>query len=110
MIDNIEASNPFAEVTELITRWKETIKLGIYRMTGGRWKRYHEPKFLCNEREVREERLQQLTNYRRQRDLRKRIGPQHRGGFQPRTGHRTMDSRSFLADAPANPSPIKPSL
>ena len=44
------------------------------------------PKFLRNERRVKEKRLQQLTNERGQEDLRKGIGPQHRGGFQPPTG------------------------
>ena len=52
----------------------------------GRWKRYHEPKFLRNERKVIEERLQ-LTNNWPQEDLRQKIGPQNRGGFQPQTGH-----------------------
>ena len=50
-IDNIEASNLSAEVTDLITRWREIVEPRIYRMTGGRWKRYHEPK----ERKVIEE-------------------------------------------------------
>ena len=36
MIDNIEMSNPSAEVTELITQWREIVEPGIYRMTGGR--------------------------------------------------------------------------
>ena len=61
-IDNIEATYKSAEVTELTTRWREIVKPGIYRMTGGRWKHYHEPKFLRNESKVIEERLQQLTN------------------------------------------------
>ena len=87
VIENIEASNPFAEVIELIARWTEIVKPGIYRMTGGRWKRYNEPKFLRNERNVIEGRLQKLTNDRGQEDLRQRIGLQHRRGFQPATGH-----------------------
>ena len=55
MIDNIEASNPSAETTELINRWREIVKPEIYRTTGGRWKRYREPNFLRNERRVIEE-------------------------------------------------------
>ena len=63
-------------------------------MTGGRWKRYHEPKFLRNERKVIEERLQQLTSNQQPKDLRQIIGPQHKGVYQPQTGHSeqwTMD-------------------
>ena len=51
-IENIEAKYKRAEITELTTRWKEIVKPGIYRMTGGRWKRYHEPKFLRNVKKV----------------------------------------------------------
>ena len=59
-IDSIEANNPSQETTELIQRWRDVVKPGIYRMTGGKWKKYHEPKFLRTERKVTEERLQQL--------------------------------------------------
>ena len=59
MIDNIEASNPSAEVTELITQWRQIVKPGIDRMTGGRWKPYHELKFPRNERKVVEERVEE---------------------------------------------------
>ena len=52
-----------------------------------RWKRYHEPKFLRNERKVIEERLQLLINNWPQEDLRQKIGPQNKGGYQPQTGH-----------------------
>ena len=52
-------------------------------MTGGRWKRYQEAKFLLNERKFLEERLKKLTNNQEQGDLRHRIGPQRSGGFQP---------------------------
>ena len=86
-IENIEARFKSAEITELTTRWKEIVKPGIYRMTGGRWKRYHEPKFFRNERKVIEERLQQLTSNQQPKDLRQIIGPQHKGGYQPQTGH-----------------------
>ena len=84
-IDNIEANNPSQETTELIQRWRDIVKPGIYRMTGGKWKKYHEPKFLRNERKVIEERLQQVINNRNKGDLRQRIGPQQKGGFQPQT-------------------------
>ena len=39
-----------------------------------------------NERNVIEEKLQQIINTREQCDLRQRIGPQHSGGFQPKSG------------------------
>ena len=54
-------------------------------MTGSKWKKYHEPKFVRNERKVIEERLQQIINNQYQEDLRQRIGPQQKGGFQPQT-------------------------
>ena len=63
-IDNLAAADSSAETTELIQRWKKIVKPGIYRMTGGKWKNYHEPKFLRNERPVIEERLQK--NHQRQ--------------------------------------------
>ena len=84
-IKNIDTIPP--KKTELTTRWKEIVNPGIYRMNGGRWKRYHEPKFLRNERKVIEEGLQQLTSNRQPEDLRQIIGPQHKGGYQPQTGH-----------------------
>ena len=84
-IDNLAAVDSSAETTELIQRCKEIVKPGIYHMTGGKWKKYQEPKFLRNERRVIEERLQQIIQGREQGDLRQRIGPQHSGGFQPQT-------------------------
>ena len=59
-INEIESANPTAETIELINRWREIVKPGIYRLTGGKWKRYHEPKFLRKARKVIEERLQQI--------------------------------------------------
>ena len=85
-LDNLAAVDFSAETNQLIQRWKEIVKPGIYRMTGGKWKKYHEPKFLRNERKVIEERLQQIINAREQGDLRQRIGPQYSGGYQPNSG------------------------
>ena len=84
-IDNLAAVDSSAETTELIQRWKEIVKPGIHHMTGGKWKNYHELKFLRNERRVIEERLQQIMRGREQGDLRQRIGPPHSVGFQPQT-------------------------
>ena len=64
-----------AETTELIQRWKEIVKPGIFRMTGGKWKKYQEPKFLRNERRVIAERLQQIMRGREQGDLRQTNRP-----------------------------------
>ena len=85
-LDNLATVDFSAETNQLIQRWKEIVKPGIYRMTGGKWKKYHEPKFLRNQLKVIEERLQQIINTREQGDLRQRIGPQHSGGFQPKSG------------------------
>ena len=84
-IDQIAATDPSVETAELIQRWKDIVKPGIYRLTGGKWKKYHEPKFLRSERKVIEERLQQIMRGREQHDLRQKIGPQQNGGFQPQT-------------------------
>ena len=85
-LDNLAAVDFSTETNQLIQRWKEIVKPGIYRMTGGKWKKNHEPKFLRNERKVIEERLQQILNAREQGDLRQRIGPQYSGGYQPNSG------------------------
>ena len=84
-IDSIEPNKPSQETTDLIQRWRDIVKPGIYRMTGGKWKKYHEPKFLRNERKVIEERLQQIINSQKQGDLRQRIEIQQKRGFQPQT-------------------------
>ena len=85
-LDHLAAADFSAETNQLIQRWKEIVKPGIYRMTGGKWKKYHEHKFLRNERKVIEERLQQIINAREQGDLRQRIGPQYSRGYQPNSG------------------------
>ena len=74
-IDHIVATDSSAETTELLQRWKDIVKPGIYRLTGGKWKNYHEPKFLRHERKVFEERLLQIMRGWEQGDLRQRIGP-----------------------------------
>ena len=61
-LDNLAAVDFSAETNQLIQTWKEIVKPDIYRMTGGKWEKYHEPKFLRNERKVFEEGLQQIVN------------------------------------------------
>ena len=106
-LDNLEANDPCQETTELIQRWRNIVKPAIYRMTGGKWKKYHELKFLRNERKVAEERLQQIVNDRKQGDLRQRIGPQQKRGFQPQTRrseHWTVDPFWDIG----RPTPVQP--
>ena len=64
-IDNLEAADPSAETRQLIARWRDIVKPGIYRQSGGHWKKYHEPKFLRNERKIIEERLQLAIQFYR---------------------------------------------
>ena len=51
-IDNLELTDPSAETRNLIARWREIVKPGVYRMPGGRWKKYHELRFLRNEKKI----------------------------------------------------------
>ena len=76
--DNLEAIDSSQETTALIQRWRDIVKHGIYRMTGGKWKKYYEAKFLSNGRILIEERLQQIITGRNQGDTRQRIGPQQK--------------------------------
>ena len=57
-IDNLERTDPSAETRNLIARWRDIVKPGVYRMSGGRWKKDHEPRVLRNERKTIEEQLQ----------------------------------------------------
>ena len=107
-IDHLETIDSSQETTDLIRRWREIVKPGVYRMTGGKWKKYHEPKFLRSEKKVFEERLQQIIDCRQQPDLRQLIGPQQRGGFQPQTRRAelwTVDPFGYLD----RPTPAQPS-
>ena len=47
-IDNLELADPSAEIRNLIARWRDIAKPGVNRQSGGRWKKYHEPRFLRN--------------------------------------------------------------
>ena len=76
-IDNLELADPPAETRNLIARWRDIVKPGVYRMSGGRWKKFHEPRFLRNERKYIEEQLQVAI-----RNL--QINPSNQPeGFQP---------------------------
>ena len=69
-IDNLAAVDSSAETTKTVQRRQDKVKPGIYRLTGGKWKKYHEPKLIQNERKVIEERLQRIMRGREQGDLR----------------------------------------
>ena len=56
-INNLEIAHSSVETRQLIARWRDFFKPGIYRQFGGRWKKNHEPKFLRNERRILEEQL-----------------------------------------------------
>ena len=57
-INNLELTEPSAETRNLIARWRDIVKPGVYRQSGGRRKKYHDPRFLRNERQIKEEQLQ----------------------------------------------------
>ena len=90
-INEIEASNPTAETIELINHWREIVKPAIYRLTGGKWKRYHEPNFLRNGRKVIEEnRRKTTTDYKKPSNSR----PQTKDRFQTNGRLRTPTRHS----------------
>ena len=61
-IDNLERIDSSQETINLIERWRNIVKPGIYRLSNGKWKKYHEPKFLRGERKIIEERLTEIIN------------------------------------------------
>ena len=79
-IDNLEQADLSLETKHFVARWREIVKPGIYRRSGGRWKKYQEPKFLRNERLVIEEQFQQAI-----RNTEDRRQQEQAGGFQPQS-------------------------
>ena len=59
-IDSLEKIDSSKETTVLIERWRNIVKPGVYRLSNGKWKKYHEPKFLRCERKTIEERLTEI--------------------------------------------------
>ena len=57
-INNLGLADPSAETRKLIACSRDIVKPGVYRQSGGRLKKYHEPRFLLNERRIIEEQLQ----------------------------------------------------
>ena len=59
-IDSLERIDNSQETIDLIERWRNIVKPGIYRLSNGKWKKYHEPKFLRGERRDIEEKLSEI--------------------------------------------------
>ena len=59
-IDNFEKICSSQETTDLIGRWRNIVKPGVYQLPNGNWKKYHEPKVLRDEGRTMEERLSEL--------------------------------------------------
>ena len=59
-IDNLEKIDNSQETIDLIERWRNIVKPSIYRLSNGKLKKYHEPKFLREERREIEERLSEV--------------------------------------------------
>ena len=76
-IDNLERTDLSAQTRNLIARWRDLVKPGVYRMSGSRWKKYHEPRILRNERKILEGQLQIATRTSQNNQLNQ---PE---GFQP---------------------------
>ena len=48
-VEELEKLDQSEETVELIKRWREIVKPGEYRVSGGIWKRYRPPKYQRNE-------------------------------------------------------------
>ena len=59
-IDNLDKIDSSQETANIIERWRNIVKPGIYRLANDKWKKYHEPKFLRSERRVTEEKLLEI--------------------------------------------------
>ena len=59
-IDNLERIDNSQETIDLIERWRNIVKPEIYRLSNGKWKKYHEPKFLRGERRDIEENFSEI--------------------------------------------------
>ena len=60
-IDNLEKIDNSQETINLIEQWRNIVKPGLYRLSNGKWKKYHEPEFLRGERREIEERLSEIV-------------------------------------------------
>ena len=75
--DNLEIADPSVETRNLIARWRDIVKPGMYRQNGGRWKNTTNRSFFVSKEKKIEEQLQQTI-------LDIENGHQHQSqGFQP---------------------------
>ena len=45
------------ETTDLIESWRNIVKQGVYQLSNGKWKKFHDPKFLRGEKRTIGKRL-----------------------------------------------------
>ena len=59
-IDSLEKINSSKRTTDLIERWRNIVKPGVYRLSNGKLKKYLEQKFLRGEKRTIEETLSEI--------------------------------------------------
>ena len=106
-IDQIAATDSSVETTELVQRWKDFVKPGIYRLTGGKWKKYLEPKLFLAKRKKSNRR--KITTNNAGPGTR-RLTTKNRCTTQRRLSTanekvRTMDRRPLLGSRSTNTGP-----
>ena len=105
-IDNLEATDSSPETTELIQRWRDIVKPGIYRLTGGKWKKI--PRTKIPQKREKSNRGAITRNYARPTTRRPKT--KNRSAAQrrfPATNQTigTRDTRSILERGPTNTGP-----
>ena len=93
-IDNLERIDNSQETIDPIERWRNIVKPGIYRLSNGKWKKYHEPKFLRGERRDIEERLSEI--------IRRLESPAREIRNRPQQSDEYTANWQFTAPAPQN--------
>ena len=115
IIDNLERIDSSQETANLIARWRNIVKAGIYRLSNGKWKKYHEPKFLRGKRKTIEEKLVKIikrlespavgiSNRQNQNnyfpDWRFKETSNFQGGFNPQDDESTSQARPTTSYTP----------
>ena len=95
--NNLELADSSAKTRNLIARWRDIVKPGVCRQSGGRWKKYHEPRFLRIERRIIEEQLHTAI-----RNVENRRAEQLQG-FQPQ--ERRNEWRGSILGGGPTPAP-----
>ena len=102
-IDNLEQADTSAETRQCFARWRDIVRPGIYRQSGGRWKKCQESKFLRIEKRVIEEQLQQAIRNIEDRRQQKQAGDFNRkveGKNEQWTGESRRQTRAFNKKSP----------